>query len=249
MEKSGGVTRSKSGFKTKREALEYLPLLTGEKAKPAVTFQGLYGMWLPTHQATKSTLDCYKAAYKYFSAVWYTKLDDISIDDLQECLDDCPKGKRTRQNMKALCGLLYKYAIPRGWADRNLGEYLVIHGESDSHKDALPLEALDQLAAHLESVPGADYVYCQCFLGFRPSELLALDCKDYDRKERAFVGGAKTDARPGQGGNCIPKNPAHCGPIDQPQDLWPGILRGSWPANGHCGLQGAFLQGFGCLWH
>lgn len=52
-------------------------------------------MWLPTHQATKSTLDCYKAAYKYFSAVWYTKLDDISIDDLQECLDDCPKGKRT----------------------------------------------------------------------------------------------------------------------------------------------------------
>ena len=102
------VTRSKSGFKTKREALEYLPLLTGEKAKPAVTFQGLYGMWLPTHQATKSTLDCYKAAYKYFSAVWYTKLGDISIDDLQECLDDCPKGKRTRQNMKALCGLLYK---------------------------------------------------------------------------------------------------------------------------------------------
>ena len=97
------VTRSKSGFKTKREALEYLPLLTGEKAKPAVTFQGLYGMWLPTHQATKSTLDCYKAAYKYFLAVWYTKLDDISIDDLQECLDDCPKGKRTRENIKALC--------------------------------------------------------------------------------------------------------------------------------------------------
>ena len=188
------ITRSKSGFKTKREALEYLPLLTGERAKPAVTFQKLYGMWLPTHQASKSTLDCYKAAYKYFSAVWYTKLEDISIDDLQECLDDCPKGKRTRQNMKALCGLLYKYAVPRGWADRNLGEYLVIHGESDSHKDALPLEALDQLAAHLESVPGADYVYCQCFLGFRPSELLALDCKDYDRKERAFVGGSKTDA-------------------------------------------------------
>lgn len=35
---------------------------------------------------------------------------------------------------------------------------------------------------------------CQCYLGFRPSELLALDAKDYDRKERAFTGGAKTDA-------------------------------------------------------
>lgn len=41
---------------------------------------------------------------------------------------------------------------------------------------------------------GADYVISQCYLGFRPSELLALDAKDYDRKERAFTGGAKTDA-------------------------------------------------------
>lgn len=37
-------------------------------------------------------------------------LDKITVDDLKACIDDCPKGKRTRQNMKALCGLLYKYA-------------------------------------------------------------------------------------------------------------------------------------------
>ena len=48
--------------------------------------------------------------------------------------------------------------------------------------------------ANVGTIPGADYVACQCYLGFRPSEFLSLDVKDYDRKERAFVGGAKTDA-------------------------------------------------------
>ena len=53
---------------------------------------------------------------------------------------------------------------------------------------------MEKIRDAVGSVPWADYVLCQCYLGFRPSELLALDAKDYDRKERAFVGGAKTEA-------------------------------------------------------
>lgn len=41
---------------------------------------------------------------------------------------------------------------------------------------------------------GAAYVLCQCYLGFRPSEFLALEVTRYNRQERAFIGGAKTDA-------------------------------------------------------
>ena len=32
------------------------------------------------------------------------------------------------------------------------------------------------------------------YLGFRPAEFLALDVKDYNSKNKAFVGGAKTEA-------------------------------------------------------
>ena len=38
---------------------------------------------------------------------------EIDVDDLQDCLNECPNGKRTRQNMKAPAGLMYRYAIPR----------------------------------------------------------------------------------------------------------------------------------------
>lgn len=199
VDSDGGLhrqTRSRSGFKTKKEALEYLPALRAAPPKERnATFGELYERWLPTHTAGKSTLGCYSAASKYFAPVWGVNLRDITVDDLQECLDECPKGKRTKENMRALCGLVYKYAIPRGYTGAiNMAEYLKIIAASGSAKQGLPVDAVLSIESHVKDVPGAGYVLCQCYLGFRPSELLALDVRHYDRKERAFIGGAKTDA-------------------------------------------------------
>lgn len=185
--------RSKSGFKTKKEAIAYLPKLADTPRPRAVTFAQLYDMWLPTHRAGKSTLDCYRAAYKWYQPVQRIPLAEITVDDLQDCLDDCERGKRTRENMKALAGLMYKYGIPRRLTDMNLAEYLVVSGESGG-KSGLPLEALEKIQQRVGKSRAADYVYCQCYLGFRPSEFLALDVRDYDRQERAFRGGGKTEA-------------------------------------------------------
>lgn len=190
------LTRSKGGFRTKKEALAYLPQLEDtprDRSKP-VTFRDVYDTWEPTHQASRSTINCYRAALKYYEPVWNMKFAEITVDDLQECVTDCDKGKRTRQNMKALCGLLYKYAIPRGLATLNMGQYLIVGGGEDPDKTGLPDEAVEALRDNVGKVPGADYVLCQCYLGFRPSEFLALDVQSYNRQERAFVGGAKTDA-------------------------------------------------------
>lgn len=190
-------TRTKSGFRTKKEALAYLPtlaLLPAAQKRKDVTLKELYDKWEPTHRAGPSTMNCYRAAIKHFRPLWHSRLDDIDIDDLQECLDECPSGKRTRENMKALCGLLYKYAIPRHMAALNLGQYLVVGGASGEDRRALPLPIVEKLREHIGDVPYADYIVAQCYLGFRPSELLALDVTDYDDQERAFIGGAKTDA-------------------------------------------------------
>lgn len=187
--------RTKSGFKTKKEALEYLPILKQAPAqKPkSATFKELYEKWLPTHRAGKDTINCYKAAYRYFSQIHNTNIREIDIDDLQECLDDCPKGRRTKENMKALCGLVYKFAIPRHFVSLDLSKYLIVTGESGT-KTALPSDALPKLWAHADSVFGAKYVIAHCYLGFRPAEFVSLKGESYMQKERAFIGGAKTDA-------------------------------------------------------
>ena len=188
-------TVGKYGFKTKREAMNALANLTPSEAqKKSMTFQQLYDKWEPTHKASRSTMNCYHAAMNWFRPLWLMQISDIDIDDLQECVSECPKGKRTRENMKALCGLLYKYAIPRHMASLNMGQYLVVGGGSSGEKDALPMDAVEALQGRIGSIPFADYIVAQCYLGFRPSELLALDVGDYNREGRYFTGGAKTEA-------------------------------------------------------
>lgn len=186
--------RTKGGFKTKREALEYLAILGREPETKRHTFRQIYDLWFQTHKASASTMGCYQAAMTWFKPVWGYKLDYITIEDLQDCMDDCPNGKRTQQNMKTLCGQLYKYSIPRGFARLNLGQYLRVGGEDTGPKEALPQSAVEALERAAGVLPGADYILCQCYLGFRPSEFLALDAANYDRKERVFRGGAKTQA-------------------------------------------------------
>lgn len=125
-------TVSKSGFKTKKDAVMYLPYLTKKTRKEQrdeTTFKQLYDKWEPTHKKSKSTMDCYRAAMKKFEPVWDLPFMEITVDDLQECMDEVT-GKRTQENMKAVCGLMYKYAIPRQLATLNMGQYLVVGGTS-----------------------------------------------------------------------------------------------------------------------
>lgn len=124
------IKARKSGFATKKAALEYIPNLqppesaaVGRKSLHSipdnVTVKAIYDLWFPTHEArgkAKSTLGCYSAAIKHFDDLWDYPFAEVGIDDWQESIDDCPCGRRTRENMKALVGLLYKYAIPRGAA-------------------------------------------------------------------------------------------------------------------------------------
>lgn len=194
--KSHRVTVSKSGFKTKKEAILYLPNLnqqTKQEKRKTMTFKQLYDKWEPTHKKSKSTMDCYKAAMKHFAPVWNEPVIDITVDDLQECMDEVT-GKRTQENMKAVCGLLYKFAIPRNLAVLNMGQYLVVGGESGIGKEGLPLDALETINKNINKVPYADYIVAACYLGFRPSELLELDVASYDRTKKTLTGGAKTEA-------------------------------------------------------
>lgn len=59
------ITRSKGGFRTKTEALEYLPELRKVESVPEeITFKALYDRWLPLHEnkVSHSTMLCYQAA-------------------------------------------------------------------------------------------------------------------------------------------------------------------------------------------
>lgn len=188
-------TRSKS-FGTKREAVQALAELrqTGPKEK-RVTFRQAYDLWLPTHDGKASTIQSYRSAIHWLEPIWFMPFADIGIEDVQACIDDCPRSRRTKDLIRTVVSQVYDFGIPRKIVpDKvNLGRFLRVTGDYGT-REALPMSYLDTLKKHIGIVPGADFIVAQCYLGFRPTEMLALKVSDYNAAERAFVGGTKTEA-------------------------------------------------------
>ena len=192
------LTRSKSFIK-KSDAIAALPGLKAEAPKRPgtdITFKQLYDLWLPTHRAGKSAIGNYTAAIKYLRPVWNLRMSEITVDDLQECLDDCPRGKRTRENMRAVVSLVYKYGIPRNHVpmDRNLSPFLVVEGDAAAHRESFTDVQIKKILNIVPTVQYASYVYCMIYLGFRPTEFLSLTHENYHADQHYFIGGAKTAA-------------------------------------------------------
>lgn len=203
---------TKGGFRTQREAMEYIPTLKAQ-GKPsgkasesrhtdysAITFDELYQRLIERHaqRVSKSTLNCYKAAYKYYADIYAMPFAELNTEDWQLCIDDCPQGLRTRQNMKALGTLMYKLAAELRVFGLNtqtdFASLVWITGESESRKPFTreELEAIKHGAA--AGVPFADWIVAMCYTGFRPSEFLDLRRDAFDASAWTLRGGAKTEA-------------------------------------------------------
>lgn len=190
--------RRKKGFATKHEALEYLPQLKQELPQQDmnVKFKDLYDKWMTGHavKVTKSTIDCYKSAYKYFQPIYYAEIAKIRTEHLQKCIDECPHGKRTKENMKALGTSLWRYAMQLDIVDRNYAEYLYIQKEEQAEKLAFSTEQLATMWENADRVSSLKYVLVLCYTGMRLSELLVARTENYNPEEGYFVTGVKTEA-------------------------------------------------------
>lgn len=167
-----------------------------QERKKDLTLKELYDLWFPTHQGGDSVLRAYRTAFEKYKPLWAIRLSELAIDDLQECIDLCARGKKVKENMKTVLGLMYKYGIPRKLIpdNINMAQFLKAKGQNAEWKEGVPLEYLEKMRDFIGTVPYIEYVYCQCYLGFRPGEFLALDAIAYDRKEKAITGGFKTEA-------------------------------------------------------
>lgn len=194
-------TATKGGFAKKSDAVAYCPQLKAEamaratrQDRPALTMAQIYESWSDGHEGrvSHSTMNCYRAAWKYFAPLHGVNMCDIDLDDLQECVDDCPCGKRTKENMKALAGLLCKYAIPRHQTDLNYAEYIDTGSGKKGTRPAFTREHIEAIRQQVGVTPHADDVYCMIYTGFRTAEFVALKKENY--RDGVLYYGIKTEA-------------------------------------------------------
>lgn len=192
------VKKTKGGFKLKKDAVLYCDKLFTDTVRRRVTLKQLYDEWETFYSSRigKSTMDGYMYAFKHFAPLAPLYIDQISAADLQKCMDDCPSGKRTHENMKCIAGLLWHYAYDKDLTDRDITQNLYTGKGIKVKREPITEKELKIIKAAIGKEQYADYVYAHCFLGFRPGEFLALKKSDLQTVDGqlVIVGGSKTDA-------------------------------------------------------
>lgn len=199
------------GFKSVAEATAAIPRIRAEvEAKQRavhgvdytrILMRDLYARMIERDERriTRSTINCYKAAYKHYADIWSMPFADLNTEDWQLCVDDCPHGSRTRENMKALGTKLYKYANElRVFGTATGTDYAKFVWIDRADKESRQPFTMDEVAriraAARSGSQGAQLILIMCATGFRPSEFLSLTHDSYDPKTNQLRGGAKTEA-------------------------------------------------------
>jgi len=162
-----------------------------------ITFYELYEKWSVEHfqKIVPSAARTWKCACAYFKPIWNMRFLDVRPNHIEGCIKDAAVGGSTKQRMKSLCNLLYRYALKHDIAQVNYADLC------DSIKKPKPTIKRVPFSDDEEKVlwdniqfPFVDMVLIGIYSGWRPQELAILKISDVDLENMTFFGGLKTDA-------------------------------------------------------
>ena len=195
------VYKSRSGFPSRTAALNYCPELLKmacSNLPQKRTLQAVWDEWEESYaeRIKPGTMAGYRAAYKHYARLSFSDMRSISPGDLQSCMDDCTAGKRTHQMMKVTAGLLWAFAKDHRYVDEDITENLYTGKGKSVKRKSITDGEVDTIQGAIGKERYAEYIYCLCYLGFRPGEFLKLRKSDFSEPEGipVLVGGSKTEA-------------------------------------------------------
>lgn len=161
-----------------------------------ITLKELFERWKPFYspRVGETTMQGYDAAFHWLQALHLLPFAALSTDDWQGCVDACPRGRRTKENMKSLGMALYKYAATLRVVDHNYAQYIWCGSDTTGTRPPITMEELETIRKAIGREAYADYVYCMCYTGFRPTAFLSLTKTAFDPVNGCLCGGIKTKA-------------------------------------------------------
>jgi site-specific recombinase XerD len=193
------ITKTKSGFELKRDALAYIPILKGEApgVNKDITFRKMYELWSAPHfeKVTKHTSDGYKAAFKHCSAIHHRKFASLKTADLQAVIDACEYGRRTKADIKSLMNNLYNYAFENDYVEKNYASFIKLPPKGKNDHDAFSRAERDILWQDYKA--GNKFtgeILFMIYTGLRFGEYKKIEREKMHINERYFIGGIKTAA-------------------------------------------------------
>lgn len=194
------IYRTKGGFKTKREALEYcLTLLNGQDKKPAPK---LYEYWNAYHtgefeKLSKSKQTAYTGAWKKLSALHYRSVDLITVAEIRETVANAASTYYTARDCKTVLTRLFELAGADGYCNKDLPSYIVLPKLEEKERQVFTDEEQRSLWQLYESGDNrAAIPLLMICTGMMPGEMQRLKVEHIDLSNQKIVGvGMKTKVR------------------------------------------------------
>ena len=129
--KARPVVRTRGGFKTKRDALEFCPVLKSDGYQRPATAPQLITYWETYARGelaklSKSKQCCYRGAWTTLAALHWRPVDQIGVAELRDLVADVAPTYYTARDCKTVLTRLFSLAGADGWCAKDLPSYIVL---------------------------------------------------------------------------------------------------------------------------
>lgn len=180
--------RTKGGFATKRDALDYISKLRSTEGRKVPTVLQLYTLWekndLP--KLSESKKSAYKKARERLDDIMGRKIDSLTVGELQEIVNRESSSFYTARDMKVLLSHIYKKALPDQFVKTNLSEHIAMPEFDEKEAEPFTEEEVQKMwSAFADGDVFVGYLLLMIYTGMMPGELFACkkDMIDYGKCE------------------------------------------------------------------
>lgn len=194
------VRSTRGGFKTKKEALEYLPLLQNAPTRKTPNLTELFEIYKQSKKylsLSDSRKEKYDIAWKKIESLWFWKIDMLTTFDLQNCVDSQADTYYTARDIKNLFSKLYQTAMPDKFALMNMSDFVELPPLNAKEQQPFRDEEIKKLWEDYDAGNWwTGYILLMIYTGMMPGELLEARKEHIDWKGNQIIGaGKKTGTR------------------------------------------------------
>lgn len=192
------LLKPKAYFKTYNEA--YMALMDYHRnpydlEAAGMTLGELYDKWFERHSQVIGLRSSQNiaSAWAHCSGLYKQSIRDLKPGQIKLYLETADVSDHLRNKIKNIISMMYDYAIEYDLVDRNPAKQFKFDSKPVEHKHHISFtrDELDVLWANI-NLPGVDMMLIQCYMGWRPQELVNINIEDISGN--AIKGGLKTNA-------------------------------------------------------
>lgn len=202
------IYRYISYHETKTEALQALAQeqICPTSSKAYITLSELFEEWKKTNsykQLSAFTKSNYNNGFSHLGVLHTKKFIDLrtasyetvinSISKVDKYNNKIPLSYSSKEKIKILLGLLYKYAMENDICNKNYAQFIKIPKEDKKEKEIFSKSEIDILFKN-DNIQYVDTILILLYTGLRINEMLNLRKSDIDFENNTITGGLKTDA-------------------------------------------------------